>query len=68
MLGILPAAAGLVTGNPWVMFFGIFFLLAASGDAVILWLLRGVPANALVEDHPTRAGCYVIQPEQAGPG
>lgn len=63
VLGILPVAAGLFTGNPWAMFFGTFFLLAASGDAIILWLLRGVPANALVEDHPTRAGCYVFDPE-----
>ena len=68
VLGVLPTAVGLFSGNPWVMFFGTFFLLAASGDAVILWLLRGVPANALVEDHPTRAGCYVIPPEQTGTG
>lgn len=68
VLGALPTAVGLFSGNPWVMFFGTFFLLAASGDAVILWLLRGVPANALVEDHPTRAGCYVIPPEQTGTG
>lgn len=68
VLGVLPAAAGLFTGDPWIMLFGIFFSLAASGDAIILWLPRGVPAEALVEDHPTRAGCYVILPEQVGSG
>jgi hypothetical protein len=61
ILGILPATVGLATGNPWAMFFGLLFILAASGDALILWLLRSVSAEALVEDHPTRAGCYVIE-------
>jgi hypothetical protein len=32
----------------------------AGGDLLVLLLLRGVPANALVEDHPTRAGCRLV--------
>ena len=37
---------------------------AAGGDWLVLWLLRGVSPGAFVEDHPTRAGCYVLEPEQ----
>jgi len=61
VLGILPALAGVLTGNGWVMLFGIFFTLAAGGDAIILWLIRSVGPEQLVEDHPSKAGCYVLE-------
>jgi hypothetical protein len=58
-LGLLPALAGLAAGSGGLFLFGLLFTLAAGGDALILWLLRDVPADRLVEDHPTRAGCFV---------
>ena len=61
-LGIVPIAAATALGNGPLLAFGLFFLLAAGGDALILWLLRDVPGDRLVEDHPTRAGCYVLTP------
>lgn len=60
ILGIFPYVFGLILGNPVVALFGLFFSMAASGDALILWILRKVEKGKLVEDHPTRAGCYVI--------
>lgn len=60
VLGVPPSLAGVATGNGWVMLFGALFTLAAGGDALILWLLRGVEPGTPVEDHPTEAGCYVL--------
>lgn len=59
VLGLVPCAVALLTGDGAWMLFGLLFTLAAGGDALILWLLRGVAPGRLVEDHPTRAGCYV---------
>lgn len=59
LLGLLPALAGLGTGHSGVMLFGLLFTLAAGGDVLVLWLIRDLPAGARVEDHPSRAGCYV---------
>ena len=59
VLGVLPALIGLALGGGVVFLFGLLFTLAAGGDALILWLLRDVPPEWLVEDHPTRAGCLV---------
>ena len=59
VLGFIPAALGLITGNPWLINFGTLFTLAASGDLLSLWLLRNVPKHSLIEDHPSRVGCYV---------
>ena len=62
VLGIAPALAGIWAGWGLLFAFGVFFTFAAGGDALILWLLRGVPPHARVSDHPTRAGCLVHPP------
>ncbi|MEM9997004.1 MAG: DUF3267 domain-containing protein [Bacteroidota bacterium] len=65
VLGILPALVGLALGwGAWAVF-GVFYTVAAGGDALILWLLRNVPGGWLVEDHPSQAGCYVYVPDGA---
>ena len=61
VLGILPFLIGIVTGNGWSAFFGFIFTLAASGDVLVLWLIRGVSRGQLVQDHPTQVGCYLIE-------
>jgi hypothetical protein len=66
VLGLVPSLVGLATGNGMAMAFGIVFTAAAGGDFLILWLLRGVSGEALVEDHPTRGGCLVLEPDQPG--
>jgi hypothetical protein len=66
LLGILPALYALASGSAAAAGFGLFFTFAAGGDMLILWLLRDVAPDALVEDHPTRAGCYVLLPAEEG--
>ena len=63
VLGLGPALASLATGDGFLLLFGLLFTIAAGGDALILWLLRGVPPARLVQDHPTRAGCLVLRDE-----
>jgi putative zincin peptidase len=63
VLGFTPAGIAIVLGQPLLMAWGLVFVLAAGGDFVVLWLIRGVPPGRLVEDHPTRAGCRVLQAE-----
>lgn len=61
VLGVIPAIIGIVNGSGWLLTFGLFFTVAAGGDMLILWLLRNVSSDKLVEDHPTNAGCYIIE-------
>jgi hypothetical protein len=61
VLGILPSLIGIGIGNGWFMFFGFLFTIGAGGDMLVLWLIRGVRSGQLVEDHPTQAGCYLIE-------
>ncbi len=61
VLGILPFLLSLVMGNRNLLWFGMIHTAAASADWLILWLLRNVKSGMLVEDHPTNAGCHVIE-------
>ena len=63
VLGILPMLAGLVLGSGVSLVIGVFMTYAASGDMMVLYLLRDIKSPAVVEDHPTRAGCYVLTGE-----
>jgi hypothetical protein len=59
VLGVIPFMIAVVSGNGWMLIFGILFTFAAAGDFLIVWLIRSVGWKALVEDHPENAGCYV---------
>lgn len=62
VLGILPFISSLLSGDGSLFWFSLVHLSAAGGDWLILWLIRNVKSGMLVEDHPTHAGCYVLEP------
>ena len=66
LTGVVPAVAGSIAGMPGPADFGWLMTFCAGGDLLVLVLLRRVPADALVEDHPTRAGCTVVDCPQPG--
>jgi hypothetical protein len=61
ILGILPYILSLVLGDGNLFWFSLVHTATAGGDWLILWLIRNVKAGTLVEDHPTHAGCFVIE-------
>lgn len=61
VLGILPYVISLLTGDGNLFWFGLVHTALAGGDWLVLWLIRKVEAGLLVEDHPTNAGCYVLE-------
>lgn len=65
LLGILIYILSLILGDGNLFWFSLIHTTAAGGDWLILWLIRNVKSGTLVEDHPTNAGCYVIEPESA---
>ena len=52
LLGILPWIISLFTGDILLFFFGFLYTTAAGGDFLILWIIRNVEPNTLVEDTP----------------
>lgn len=61
ILGIFAYLLSLLFGDGNLFWFGLFHTSAAGGDWLILWLIRNVKAGMQVEDHPTNAGCYVLE-------
>lgn len=61
VLGIIPFLIGLAVGSGWFALFGYLFAITASGDLLILWLIRKIESGTLVQDHPVEAGCEVVE-------
>lgn len=61
VVGVLVYFASLIFGDGNLLWFSLIHTAAAGGDWLILWLIRGVRSGSLVEDHPTNAGCYILE-------
>lgn len=60
VLGLIPTVLGLVIHSDVITLFGASMLAGAIGDIMILWLLRTVPGDTLVQDHPTKPGFQIL--------
>jgi hypothetical protein len=59
LTGALPTLAAWVLGSGALSVIGTFMSVGAVGDLIVLWVIRRVPGDTLVLDHPTNAGCWV---------
>ena len=63
ILGFLPCVFAILTGSLSLLVFGLFFTLAAGGDFMIINMLRNEPMQNLVQDHPSKIGCFIYRAE-----
>lgn len=63
-LGLIPLLLGIAIGNRMVAFWGGFMLVCGVGDFMILQLLKGLPKDTLISDHPSEGGCVVYIPRK----
>ncbi len=59
--GIVPTIIGTLTNTGWLTVAGAILVSGAVGDLIVLWVIRSIPATAMVIDHPQNAGCYVVE-------
>ena len=60
VLGILPGLLGVALQRPLIVIWASFMLVAAGGDAAVLWAIRKVPGTVRVLDHPKKVGGQVL--------
>ena len=60
VLGIIPGLLGVAIQLPLLVMWSTLMLLAAGGDAAVLWAVRQVPGSRWVQDHPRKPGCQVL--------
>ena len=60
LLGIVPFVLSVILNDGNLFWYSVVHTAAAGGDWFVLWMLRNVKSGTLVEDHPTHAGCYVL--------
>lgn len=61
ILGLIPAVVSLFNGNLMSLILGVFFISAAAGDFMVVWILRKESPDNFVLDHPSEAGCYIYR-------
>lgn len=59
LLGVVPTVVALCVGSLLWLTLGVLLTASAIGDIMIVWTIRKEPADVLVYDHPSEAGCYV---------
>ena len=65
VLGVIPAIVALFIGSLPLLAWGIFFIAAAAGDVWMTWLLTKENPKSMVLDHPSEAGFYIIEENNA---
>jgi succinate dehydrogenase hydrophobic anchor subunit len=60
IMGLIPALVGLAWGSAWLTVYGTLMVIAALGDLMVLWLIRSVPRDARIQDHPSAPGCQIL--------
>ena len=68
LLGVAPLVVGLARNSSLLALYGALFTAMAGGDFAVLWVMRAIPADAVVVDSAHRAGCTVLAlpPEVGG--
>jgi hypothetical protein len=61
VLGLIPGLLGVVFDSELLALMGALMTGAAGGDLAILLVLRSVPGDALVRDHPSLPGCQILK-------
>lgn len=61
ILGLIPAVISLFNGNLMLLIIGVFFISAAAGDIMVIWILRKESMETLVLDHPSEPGCFIYR-------
>jgi hypothetical protein len=60
VLGGVPLGMGLLLGSWNLTMYAFLMLLAAAGDAILLWMMREISGDRWIQDHPTEMGCLVL--------
>jgi len=60
LTGLIPLSISLANGSFELFIGALFFTLGALGDFMILWLLRKEHSQVLIQDHPEKIGCIVL--------
>jgi len=58
--GLLPTILGIAVGVEVLALYGATMLSGAVGDLLMLWDLRALKPDALIQDHPNKAGYYLL--------
>lgn len=65
---LLPGIFALMTNDVLLSILSSVMLMGALGDFAVVYVIRDVPADTYVIDHPRQAGCIVLDSTPASTG
>lgn len=63
-VGLIPAVSSLFIGNIELLLLGLIYISGAAGDLWMIWLILKEDPNAMILDHPSEAGFFIIDNEE----
>jgi len=60
ILGLIPVIIAFNTASILLLYYGLFMLMGAGGDIVLLFMLRKVPNTKKILDHDSEVGFYIL--------
>ena len=67
LMGVLPGLIAFVLGNAPLAGWSAMFLAFAVGDMMVAHTLRHVEPQVMVQDHPSRVGCQIVDATPLSP-
>lgn len=61
ILGVIPLIISLLIKAKFLYLIGAAMIVGGFGDMIVVWMIRNVPKERMLIDHPSKLGCLMIK-------
>jgi hypothetical protein len=61
LLGVIPLTIGLLIKAKYLYLIGTLMIVGGFGDMIVVWMIRAVPKERMLIDHPGKLGCLMVK-------
>lgn len=60
ILGVIPLTISLLIKAKYLYVIGTLMMVGGFGDMIVVWMIRAVPKERMLIDHPRKLGCVMV--------
>lgn len=61
ILGVIPLTISLLIKAKYLYLIGTLMIVGGFGDMIVVWMIRDVPKERMLIDHPRKLGCLMVK-------
>jgi hypothetical protein len=61
LLGVIPLTISLLIKAKYLFLIGTLMIVGGFGDLIVVWMIRAVPKERMLIDHPSKLGCVMVE-------